>query len=625
MTRVLRSLLVLAVLGAALPAAASDDKSAALPPALRDWVGWVRHGHEELACPMLSGGGADAGDSRVCAWPGQLAIAASDQGAHFTQRWIVYARGAVPLPGDADNWPQAVRAGAQAAPVVPDAAGRPVVWLDPGAWAIEGTISWARRPESVPVPEETALVQLSVDGKPVFPLSRDGATLWLGAAESAPKEANNLSVRVFRLVRDQVPAEIETRIQLEVSGEGREEALGNPLPKGFVPIALSSDLNARLDPGAGLVVQVRPGTYSLALRARAEEPLAALARSEASAPWPSQEVWSFQADQRLRLALPQAPHPIDPAQAGVPADWAAYPAFLMEAGDTLTLDERSRGLAADDQNRLTLERTLWLDIDGQGYRARNRVNGHLVRDWRLDMAAPYKLSRADEGGEGLLVTTGARPGLTGVELRKPALSLGASARLAGAGASMPVTGWQQSFDSVETDLHLPPGYRLYAAPGADRADGAWLEQWNLLEVFLVAVAALLAAWLGGRVLGALALGYLVLGLPEGGAPVTALLLAIVLCLLAKLISGAGLLTRALRIARGVALLALVLIALPFVAGQLRLALYPQLEQYSPEAGYASSYAPQAPEVAPMQLNAPPPPPVMADQEAAPTTPAPTTR
>jgi hypothetical protein len=291
--------------------------------------------------PVAAGRDAESGESRVCAWPGQLAITAGDQGARFTQRWTVYARGAVPLPGDADNWPQQVRVGAQFAPVVPDEQGRPVLWLEPGGYQIEGTISWARRPESVGVPEQTALVQLSVDGRPVFPLSRDGETLWLGAAESAPKEANNLSVRVFRLVRDGVPGTLDTRIQLEVSGEGREETLGQALPEGFEPIALSGDLNARIDPEAGLVVQVRPGSYTLLLRARAQVPLTELARPASKEPWPGQEIWSFQGEPRLRLALPQGANPIDPAQAGVPSEWAALPAFLMEAGDKLTLDERS--------------------------------------------------------------------------------------------------------------------------------------------------------------------------------------------------------------------------------------------------------------------------------------------
>ena len=34
----------------------------------------------------------------------------------------------------------------------------------------------------------------------------------------------------------------------------------------------------------------------------------------------------------------------------------------------------------------------------------------MVRDWRLDVAAPFKLVRADESGEGLLVTVTAAPG-----------------------------------------------------------------------------------------------------------------------------------------------------------------------------------------------------------------------
>src|SRR5258706_1926856 len=149
MMRILRLLLLL--LASSSLAHAAPEKPA-WPNALRDWVDWVKLGHENELCPLLvdENGGSD--EKRVCAWPGQLVIVAGERGARFSQRWTVYAKSAVPLPGDADNWPQGVRVSAQAAPVVPDSEAHPVVWLDPGSYQIEGTISWARRPESVAVP-----------------------------------------------------------------------------------------------------------------------------------------------------------------------------------------------------------------------------------------------------------------------------------------------------------------------------------------------------------------------------------------------------------------------------------------------------------------------------------------
>jgi hypothetical protein len=568
----------------AIPAAAEFDP-ATLPAALKDWVEWVRQGHEESACPLLVNLDADEEGSRACAWPGELSLAAGDDGARWSQRWTVYARSAVPLAGDADHWPLDVRDGGSTVPVVPDESGNPVAWLEPGSHALEGRFAWTERPESLRVPAEIALLRLSVDGDGVFPLQRDDDALWLGSAETSSKEADSLQLEVFRLLSDGIPALLTTQVSLTVSGEGREERLGKPLPDRWQPTALSGDLPARLDGDGTLIAQVRPGSYTLVLTARAPEPLASVTRPEIVEPWPAQEVWSYQAQPRLRVAQANAARTIDPAQAGVPGGWAQFPAFLLEAGEGVTVDERSRGFSGQDQNRLALNREMWLDFDGGGWSTKDQLNGSMVRGWRLDVAAPFTLTRAEEGGEGLLVTRGAQPGTSGVEVRERNVNVAASTRVADGAGTQRVGGWQNAFDNVNTAVNVPPGYRIYAALGADQAPETWLARWDLLDVFLVAITVLLARWLGGWAVGALVAGYLVLAYHEDGAPVLALLLVLGAALLAKLLPVEGWFATAIRWTRNGLLALLTLIALPFAAEQVRLALYPQLERWSPDVGY----------------------------------------
>lgn len=575
-----------ALLALSLSAPAPALDPAQLPAALRDWVPWVRDGHEALDCPLLVGQPPDGEGARACAWPGELQFEADAAGARFGQRWTVYARTAVPLPGNGEHWPQGVRVDALAAPVVPAADGTPRVWLEPGSHLVDGRYDWARRPESIALPDSVGLVALRVDGAAIFPLQREGGQLWLGAPPEQAQETDSVSVRVFRRLRDGVPAELDTMLEIDVSGAGREEILGRALPEGFVGLALDGDLPARLDGDGVLRVQARPGSYTLQLRARALAPLARVALPEAAAPWPAQEVWSFQADPRLRVAEAGGAPQIDPAQAGVPGEWQSIPAFLLQGEAALELTERSRGLSPQDQNRLVLHRSMWLDFDGADYSTEDRIDGRLVRDWRLDVAAPFVLTRAESDDQGLLVTQGARAGLTGVELRSPQLRLGASTRLAGAGGELPVTGWQQAFDAVETTLDLPPGYRLYAAIGADRAPQAWVSRWDLLDIFLVAVTVLVARWLGGRLLALSCLLYLVLAWQEPGAPRVLVLAVLAVALLAKLVPAEGRLAKVLSGARAGAVVLLLLAALPFAAAQLRLALHPQIERDSPLLGDA---------------------------------------
>src|SRR5207302_2753426 len=139
-------------------------------------------------------------------------------------------------------------------------------------------------------------------------------------------------------------------------------------------------------------------------------------------------------------------------------------------GAKLAIEERSRGLGPDEGNRLTLQREAWLDFSGAGWYARDHVGGTVAQGWRFDVAAPFTLEQAmarnsarERGGEALLITRGAKPELSGVEWRTPNVDLGAGVRVA-APASMPVAGWQQTFDSVQATLHFPFGYKLLAAP-----------------------------------------------------------------------------------------------------------------------------------------------------------------
>src|SRR6201999_3594566 len=124
------------------------------------------------------------------------------------------------------------------------------------------------------------------------------------------------------------------------------------------------------------------------------------------------------------------------------------------------------------------------------------------------------------------------------------------------------------FDRVVATLHLPSGYKLLGAPGADSASGSWLSAWTLLDVFVAAIVALLAWRLFGAVGAAVAAGYLMLGYQESGAPVWTLLAAMALALVARALPAGRLAMASMWLSRA-ALVALVLFALPFVAGELR--------------------------------------------------------
>jgi len=597
-----------------------------VPPSLRDWQDWVLHDVPQHACPMLATSNGFGGE-QSCAWPGRLVLDAGKDGARFSLDVHVDARSWVELPGDAHNWPQQVSAGGKPVAVLQhdDA---PALLLEPGDYALRGVLPWSNRPARLRVPNTIGLVGLTLDGSAVNRVERNDDQLTLGEAAAAQRVADALSLRVFRRLADGMPPRLETQLQLNVTGSARELMLGPVLPKGFVATSLGGELPARLENDGRLRVQLRPGQWTLTLGARGTGVLSGIALGPSGESWPKQEIWSYADAPSLRSTRVEG-QATDAAQADVPYEWQQLPAYVLDEADGLHVEQGTRGGEGGQGDQLSLHRQLWLDFDGHGFTADDRLAGKLRRSQRLDVAAPWQLLNATQEGTPLLVTKGEQSA-AGVELRETQLNLHAGLRFPDRGA-MPSGGWQVPLESIDTTLHLPHGYRLIGAAGADRSPDSWIAQWSLLDLFVVAVIALLAGRLLGWPWTLVALGFLVLSQHEGGAPRWTLAVALALALLMRALPE-GRLRAASRTGAGVLLVLAVLWTLPFAAAQMNYALHPQLEvqggmkekalktnfiEPPPQAaGVDEERVVNAPAVEEASVNsapmpAPPPPPVLA--------------
>lgn len=542
----------------------------AVPPALQDWREFVLRDKTNWPCPVINGD--DTADTRFCAFYGPFSFDLGATTGQFSGVVTTYRSGRVALPGGLAALPLNVRVDGRPQPVTLDDDG-PGLTLDAGEYRIDGEFRFERRPERLPIPESIGQVRLRIDGKAIEPIERNDGGLWLGGARQIEQVADTLTVQVHRLLSDGAPQLLTTQVQLDVAGRAREVTLASALPPGFVATEIDSDFPARLGANGTLYVQVQPGRGLLELTARSEADQLEFTRSAPSADWPEQEVWSYRAEPTLRTSIAQSANGIDPKQAGVPGEWQALPAFVLGPSDQLSLDIQKQ--ATDSANRLSLQRTLWLDFDGSGFTAKDSLTGQLNSGWRLNLAEPFALKQASVDGEPALITR-LQGGALGVELRQTQLNLNSMAR-ATRSQTLPISGWDQRLDDVSLALELPPGWRLIAAPGADRDQHSWIASWTLFDVFIVALTVLMAARAAGWKFGALALTYLLLANNEPGAPVLTIFL-LSCTLLVLRVAGTGRLQYTIKVAHGMLLALLVIIAVPLGHRQISEAMHPQLER-----------------------------------------------
>ncbi len=545
-----------------------------VPDDLKDWEQWVLKDKEYRSCPFYFDRSLERPEAFVCTWPGEIRLNVDSSGAAFSQQWTVYAKEQwVTLPGGAEYWPDRVTVNDRAIEVVAHN-NYPSIKLAPGSWRISGRFEWDERPGVLRIPPQSGLVSLTVDGKVVERPDMNRAGVFLGERRHDTRARDSVRTIVHRLVADDIPTSLLTRLQIDVSGSVREEVFGPVLPEGFVPLSISSALPAKLEADGNLRLQVRPGRWMISLLARGEGVEDSIVRPPEGSNMAGDEIWSYRVNDQLRVTAVEGLPPVDPSQVEVPGEWQSLPAFRMAADASFSVTERSRGVVSAT-NELGLSRTMWLDFNGEGFVVEDRIAGTMRTDWRLDMGGSFALLSAMEYGESLLITEGQDDGQTGIEVRQSEVDVEAIGRAETRG-SMPVTGWGTRFADVEMTLNLPPGHKLLMAPGVDNAAGSWMSQWQLLDFFLVLIITVAVGRLFGTAVGVVAFGALVLSFHELSAP-SWLWLNLLIVIALMRVAPAGRLRQFVAGYQTLSAIALVIALVPFVAGQLRVAIYPQLE------------------------------------------------
>jgi hypothetical protein len=552
------------------------------PEPLLPWKSWVLEKHPEIRCPV---GFQDAG-SRACIWPARLHLDVREDGANFEEVVTVFRTVWVEVPGDPDHWPIDIHRDGQPWTVLLRD-GRPQVELPAGTHTLRGRFVWSRMPEALPIPVLAALVSFTKDARPVPRPTLRAGKLWLTPKRDEAIQEDRLEIEVYRRLIDDSPFRVETRLALEVSGRPRREVLSQAVLPGFVPLRVDSPVPFEWDKTGRLLVDVRPGQHAVTVEARNEVPVRSL-RFLAEAAWPSEEVWVFEAQPDLRTVELSGASSIDPNQTNLPEAFRSLPAFLVRTKDTLTLEEKHRGSALPREDQLSLQRTLWLDFNGEGFTALDDVRGRRNLGFRMNAQPDLRLGRVSIDGQDQFITMTSSQGpngpVPGVEIRKADIALIAEGRLIERNGTVSAGGWDLDFESVQQTLKLPPGWRLFSAVGVDQVEGSWIGAWTLFDMFLVLVLALACGHLWGWIYGLVALLTLILTLPEPHAPVGSWAVVFFTAAVLKTIPEAwGSFRKFVRWSHFISILGLTVIVILFALQHLRTGLFPALEAPSTAA------------------------------------------
>ncbi len=543
-----------------------------VPAPLEPWIDWVLQGENHKTCPFIY----NNAKQHRCAWPASLKLSLYPRSGDFSVNWHIYQKSWITLPGDQKHWPENVTDNGVPTTVI-RRNGLPSIQLAPGEHQINADFEWDTLPDSLSIPEDTGLISLNVNHRHIEFPDLKGNRLWVKKRQtsSTNQQGEQVNVEVFRQVIDEIPMQVLTKIELQVSGKQREVIIGKPMLADSIPLQLSSPLPARLEPDGSLRVQLRPGRWTIDIRSRFPTEMTSLAMLKQEKPWPVAEIWAFDSRNNLRLVEVEGAPSIDPRQTQMPDAWHQLPAYRLTSDEALNLKIIRRGDPEPEPDALSLNRNLWLDQSGKGFTITDTINGRMTQGWRLEASDTLKLGRVTLDDKPQFITQSNNK--EGVEVRRGSVKLNADSRYEGDVTNFNAVGWDHDFQNVSATLHLPPGWKLFSASGVDTVPNTWLQRWTLLDLFLVLITTLAISNLWNWKTGLLSLITLVLLWHEPGAPrMIWLNIIAAIALLRALPEGKFRLL--VSTYRNLALLALVLMSIPFMIDEVRIGLYPQVER-----------------------------------------------
>ena len=490
----------------------------------------------------------------------------------------------VELPGDATNWPFSVKVNSKEQPIIRNS-NSPVILLKRGTYKISGLFNLKKLPNQLTVPSGIGIIRLRVDGKNIdYPMFENGKVQLKKNTTFRGSSQNNLTARLYRRVNDGVPTTVTTVVKLTVTGKAREVNLGVVTVDSTELISLKSIIPAMINGNGELKVQVKPGIWIITFDSRyLYDPQVFGYRQNKNSIKVENEIWSFSQDRSFRSFNFSGAAQVDPKQVQIPTSWRNLPTFVLNSGDSLVL-HKIENYQRKSEDKLTLNRDMFLDFSGKGYTVLDKISGTIANDGSLFMIPPYMIgSIKNNGRDELIITVDSS---NGINLKEGKVNLTVSSRVGNVKGAIPIVGYNKNVGSESITLLLPPGWDLFHAKGIDIVSGSRVSKWTLWDLFLVLLVTVLIYKIGGVKWSVGSFFMFILLYHFKGMP-KLLLLNIAISVLILVNLGIG---KFRNFVKNYSILSLILIAvslIPFSVQLIRSVIYPSLD--SSNGSYRYSY------------------------------------
>lgn len=288
---------------------------------------------------------------------------------------------------------------------------------------------------------------------------------------------DSYDLQVFRRIQDGSPLRIETLLELKVTGRSRSLALGKVTLEGAEAYEISGSLPHYLSPDGSLSLQLNQGNHKISIKSFVSQPVDRLVT-----PAIADEQWSFKNFDKLRSVELTGARSISAGASRLPENWRDGSLLQLDKGEALEIVTLSRGMGETAPDSISLYRSIWPKINGDGLVVRDQFSGSVKKNFRLDSSEETMLGRVTSGGEQTLITENPQTNNWGIQLTSEAINLEAVSEYKSS-SSFPALGWDRKVVRLSGEYHIPPSNMLLTMTGVKQVSNAWLDSWDLLKVF----------------------------------------------------------------------------------------------------------------------------------------------